>query len=253
MVDVSDSTKKLTVAQWEDMEKRIGRYVLLNDGKLPTEKIFLTPGSQDWITFAQGVKIAKRVMQWIKDNPSKTLEYVYINKPTATPSPTTPPVTPPVTPPAPPVRTINAVHQQLESALGGQFNNITEAYNLVKNNTYMHYMNPQYDYKSELERINNHSGLNCADWSQIFMKVMGALNQEGHNYEANIVHVWCRHSNGVASSDIGHYFGQARHEDAGEDWTDYDFAEAACCGTPPDTVMCSYGYAIVGYNDIPLE
>jgi len=139
----------------------------------------------------------------------------------------------------------------LEKALGGTFNNITQLYQLVKNNVYAHYNNDTYNFESELSRLNRHVGLNCADFSQIGMAAVNGLKQMGLNYNARYVHVKCRNKYGSPNPRAGHFFLQVIGGEF-KTWTNVDFAEAASGKKGIGSTMCFHGYAVSSYNDAQL-
>lgn len=140
----------------------------------------------------------------------------------------------------------------LESVVGGKFNNLTQFYHLIKNNVYAHYNNDTYNFTSELNRLNRHLGLNCADFAQIGMHAIDGLNQMGLKYQARYVHVKCRNRHGRPNPRAGHFFLQVIGEEF-KTWTNFDLAEAASSKRPIGTTMCMYGYAVSSYNDYQLR
>jgi hypothetical protein len=170
------------------------------------------------------------------------LEAVDVSKP-ATPTPA------PVQPTAPQK---SFLHWQLEQALGGAFNNVTEAYELVKNQKYSYYYNDKYNYEEELTQLINRWGLNCADFSQVLNMLLVALNQEGKGYDGRFVHVWCRDSNGNPQERLGHFFMEVKGGEFGGNWTVVDFAEAASGKGAIGSTMCSNGYEVQDYQDPQL-
>lgn len=140
----------------------------------------------------------------------------------------------------------------LEIALGGKFNNLTQFYQLIKKNVYLHYKNDKYDFKSERNRLSRHLGLNCADFAQVGMHAADGFNQMGINYKARYVHVRCRDKYGKPNPDLGHYFLQVIGGEF-KTWTIYDLAEAASGKKPIGTTMCMRGFKVLDYNDKRLK
>jgi len=129
---------------------------------------------------------------------------------------------------------------RLEAAVGGPFNTATEFYNRVKSESYGHYVNDIYPQGKAIERLKSNKSLNCSDFAQIGYAAIQSLNQTGKNYQAKYAHLKCTRE--------GHIILQVKGEELGNNWVNYDLAEAASGKKPLGTVMCQH-YKIISYND----
>lgn len=108
------------------------------------------------------------------------------------------------------------------SALGGKFNNLTGAYNLIKaNEDYKKYFGDVKKWEEELQGNNN-----CVDWSQFLAHIMDKLNAVAKlGYKYKYVRAYCE------ISKIWHVYLEVTGGEFGSSTVDVDGAAAASDGS----------------------
>lgn len=108
------------------------------------------------------------------------------------------------------------------SALGGKFNIVTEAYNLIKaNEDYKKYFGDVKKWEEELKGNNN-----CVDWSQVLAHIMDKLNAVANlGYKYKYVRAYCE------VSKIWHVYLEVTGGEFGSKTVDVDGAAAASDGS----------------------
>jgi len=117
--------------------------------------------------------------------------------------------------------------KSLAAAIGGKFNSLTEAYNLIRKNE--SYANYQLDQKAQAEAVASlakNTGLNCVDYSQIMAAVCDKLNKvakKGYSYR--YVRTYC------VKSKTGHVYLESKGAELGTSWVAVDAAAGASAGS----------------------
>lgn len=117
--------------------------------------------------------------------------------------------------------------KSLANAIGGRFNTLTEAYELIRKNE--SYANYQLDKKAQdqaVESLAKNTGLNCVDFSQIMAAVCDKLNKVANKgYSYRYVRTYC------PKSKTGHVYLEVKGAELGKVLVPVDAAAGASKGS----------------------
>lgn len=117
--------------------------------------------------------------------------------------------------------------KSLAAAIGGKFNTLTEAYELIRKNE--SYANYQLDKKAQAAAVASlakNTGLNCVDFSQIMAAVCDKLNKVANKgYSYRYVRTYC------VKSKTGHVYLEVKGAELGASLVNVDAAAGASAGS----------------------
>lgn len=218
MVDVSNSTKQITKAQFEDMIKRFNAFVVKNKREPLTIKILA--GGSDYISLLRYRDMLLRYTNFYKAN-KRYPNYIVVNPAAAAPSYGS---------------DKTAYLKKFADAVGAKFNTFSVAYDLIKNRGYSYYYNDVYDQNQALARLKAKQGLNCSDICQLMYQVAKDLG-----YSVRYVHIKCASGGGHIQIDV-------KGKEFGDSWKRVDPAAALNSGRELGYLWCADG-KLLSYDD----
>lgn len=218
MGDLSNSTKQLTKAQFDDMIKRFNAFVMKNKREPLTIKI--TSSGSDYISLIRYRDMLLRYTNFYKAN-KRYPNYIVINPAAAEPTYDS---------------DKTSYLKKFADAVGAKFNTFSVAYDLIKYHGYSYYYNDRYIQSQALTRLKYKHGLNCSDICQLMYQVAKDIG-----YSVRYVHIKCASGGGHIQLDV-------KGKEFGSKWKRVDPAAALNSGRELGYLWCADG-KVLSYDD----